>query len=289
MKKILPVITLILAVAACNQDIKEENAQLKEENIQLKQERNYQDTTITEFVDAFEEVQQNLAEIRQREKSISEVRSGGIENQADAKTKIMEDIEAINKLLEQNKRTIESLGKQTKEQEGRLANFANLVNNLRGQINEKNTQITRLKESLASTNFKMDQLNNKVGMLTEEKIQQKKTIQNQIKAMNTAYYAVGTSKELLESGVIDKEGGFIGIGRTKILADDFNEDYFTQINIRNTSSIPLAVGDSRVKIITPHPASSYTLTMKEKKPTALVINNKKEFWKSTKYLVIIID
>lgn len=279
----------LLTGVACNQDIKKENEQLKQENAELKTERSYQDTTINEFVGAFEEVQQNLAEIRMREKSIREARAEGMENQTDAKTQIMEDIQAINELLEQNKATVATLEGKMAAQAGKLNNFGRLVRNLKEQLKEKDNQIVVLKENLASANFQMDKLNSKVGVLTEEKLAQSKELNSQKEALNTAYYAIGTSKELVKNGVIDKEGGFIGIGRTKILADDLNKEYFTKIKKSSTTSIPLSIDNKDVKVITPHPTESYNVKMDGKKPVAFEIINTTEFWKGTKYLVLVID
>ncbi len=289
MKNIFLLFVLSLSLLACNQDIKDENLKLKEENEQLKAERNYQDTTINEFVDAFEQVQQNLAEIRMREKSIREAQGSGIENSEEVKEQIMADIKAINELLEENKNTITKLTEQTKNQSGRLYNFKKLVANLKSQLASKDTQIVRLKEYLANANFKMEQLNAKVGMLTEEKMMQRETIENQQEEINTAYYAVGTSKELEANGVIDKEGGFIGIGRTKTLADNLNKEYFTKINRANTKRIPLDIGNKDIRVVSPHPTASYSIKKDDDKVTAIEIANPNEFWKSTKFLVLLID
>jgi DNA repair exonuclease SbcCD ATPase subunit len=289
MKKIVLAAVVSLLAISCNQEVKEENARLKEENAVLKSEKSFQDTTINEFVDAFEQVQQNLAEIRMREKSIREARINGLEGSIEAKDQILEDIEAINELLQENKETINSLSQKNQKQSGQVYGLQKMVKSLRGQMAEKDTQIVVLKQSLSNANFKMEQLNAKVGMLNEDKAQQRETIENQTDELNMVYYAIGTSKELIENKVIDKEGGFIGIGRTKTLADDLNKEYFTRIDLRNTSSIPLDIGDDEVKLITPHPASSYEITMEGDKPIALKILNTQEFWKGSRYLVLLVD
>lgn len=289
MKKILLFACVALMAISCNQEAKEENAALKAENAALKKGKSEQDTTISDFVDAFEQVQQNLAEIRMREKSISEARMAGVEGSSSAKDQILKDIEAINQLLQENKQTITRLNEKNKKQSGQVYGLQKMVNTLKSQMAEKDTQIVVLKQSLSNAYFKMEQLNAKVGMLNEDKAQQQQTIENKTDELNMVYYAIGTSKELVENKVIDKEGGFIGIGRTKTLADDLNKEYFTRIDLRKTRSIPLDVEDNKVKLITPHPASSYEVTMDGDKPTALKILNDQEFWKGSRYLVILVD
>ena len=104
--------------------------------------------------------------------------------------------------------------------------------------------------------------------------------------LNTAYYAFGTKKELIEKGVISKEGGFIGIGKTSKVKDDFNKEYFTKIDITNTNSIN--IGAKKAKILSTHPTSSYKL-IGEKMVEKIEITNAEEFWSSSKYLVVIIE
>jgi len=142
---------------------------------------------------------------------------------------------------------------------------------------------------LASANFKMEQLNARVGNLTEQKLAQQKLIEDQKEALNTVYYAVGTAKELSANKVIDKEGGFIGIGRTKTLADDFNRDYFTQANRKEIKEIPLNLSNDKAKLVTSHPSESYEWVLEDKAIVSLRILDSEEFWKGSRYLVVLID
>ena len=145
------------------------------------------------------------------------------------------------------------------------------------------------KEDLAKMNFKMDQLNSRVGMLTEATMAQKKMIQEQDEALHTGYYAMGTYDELKEAGVVNKEGGFIGIGRTKTLAENFNKDYFTKVDIRDTKSIPFGNDLKEVELITNHSSDSYVYEKNGELLKAISITNSEEFWKNSKYLVILLD
>ena len=90
----------------------------------------------------------------------------------------------------------------------------------------------------------------------------------------------------LEKNVISKEGGFIGLGKTTKVKDDFNKDYFTKINIESTTTIN--IGAKRAKILSSHPHDSYKL-VGEKPVEKIEITNAEEFWSASKYLVIVID
>lgn len=105
--------------------------------------------------------------------------------------------------------------------------------------------------------------------------------------LNTAYYAFGTSKELIKNNVLTKEGGFIGMGKTAKMKEDFNKGYFTKVDISTISEIVL--GAKKAKLITTHPAGSYKIEGADGKAEKLVITNAEDFWSASKYLVIVVE
>ncbi|HNV95212.1 MAG TPA: hypothetical protein PKG63_01960, partial [Bacteroidales bacterium] len=105
--------------------------------------------------------------------------------------------------------------------------------------------------------------------------------------LNTAFYVIGSKKELMENKIITKEGGFVGIGKIEKLREDFNKDYFTKIDI--TSLNEISINASKAKIITSHPNGSYKIEMNGKKVDKITIIDKKTFWSVSKYLVIVIE
>lgn len=289
MKRILAFIILTITLGACNEDIKKENAALKQELEELKSQDLEKDQDLDEFAGTFAAVQENLKAIREREESIRNAREGGLENTQVARDQVLEDIEAINDIIEKNKELIADLKKKLGGSKSESKKYLKMVENLNRQIEAKDEQILVLKDDLANLNFKMDQLNSKVGVLTEASLAQRRLIENQTEALNTAYYTIGTYKELKEAGIVNKEGGFIGIGRTETIADDFNKEYFTQIDIRETNSIPIEGGRKKVEILSNHSSESYVYQKDGELTTAISISNLGEFWKNSKYLVILLD
>ena len=49
---------------------------------------------------------------------------------------------------------------------------------------------------------------------TEFKFPDEQEVEVKTEKLNTAFYAIGTAKELKEKGVTTKEGGFIGLGKS---------------------------------------------------------------------------
>jgi len=281
-------LTLIVLIG-CNQEIKDENARLKTELDSLRMQSDNQESDLAEFMETFNAVQSNLDSIRAREESIREVRDGSLENASTAREQLISDIEAINSLIEENKSTIDDLRRKLAASRGDTRKFQKMVEGLNRQIEQKNEQIALLYTQLEEANFKISQLNTRVGALTETKLAQKKQLEQQDADLNKAYYTMGTYKELKEAGVVNKEGGFIGIGRTETLAENFNTEYFTRIDIRNSTELDFNGTYKDVELVTSHPSSSYEFVMDGELKKALKITNPQEFWQNSKYLVILLD
>ncbi len=285
----LLVLFVSLIAGACNQEVKEENARLKAELDSLKIESTEQDSTISDFLSVFEQVQNNLSTIREREESIREVKDDNLESAQSARDQVISDIEAINNLILENNEAIEDLRRKLAASRGEGRKYMKMVENLNRQIEIKTEQIATLYTQLEEANFKVSQLTSKVGMLTEAGLAQKKVIEQQEDEMNTAYYTMGTYKELKQAGVVNKEGGFIGIGRTETLAENFNTDYFTKLDIRKSTSLTFNGSYKKVEIITNHSTDSFVFEEENEVKTGLKITNPQVFWEKSKYLVILLD
>jgi len=289
MQRILALILVTMTFGACNDDIKKENAALKLELEELKSQDLEKDQDLEDFSGTFAAVQENLKVIREREESIRTAREGGLENVQMARDQVLQDIEAINGIIEKNKELVAELRKKLGSSTSESKKYLKMVDNLNRQIEAKDEQILILKDDLANLNFKMDQLNSKVGILTEASLAQRRLIVNQTEAINTAYYTIGTYKELKAAGIVNKEGGFIGIGRTETIADDFNKEFFTQIDVRETNTIPIEGGSKKVELLSNHSSASFVYTKDGELTVAISISNSGEFWKNSKYLVILLD
>jgi DNA repair exonuclease SbcCD ATPase subunit len=289
MRKLFFVSLVFPFAIACNQEVKEDNARLKTENEQLSKENQQQDSLINSFVADFTRIQENLATIREKEESIEQAREGGFEQSGNVRETVLKDVEAINELLSENRKTISDLNDNLKKYSYEVGKFKKMVANLNKEIDAKDAQVIELKENLATMNFEMSKLNSKLDTVTARSKMQQQLIEEQTESLNTAYYAVGNSKDLEANQVIDRKGGIIGIGRTKTVAEDFNRDYFTKIDITKTKVIPLDSDDDDVKLVSNHPSDSYKWNKTEDKVTSLEITNPDKFWKTSKYLVVLVD
>lgn len=237
------------------------------------------DSAIVGFIRAFNEIQDNLDVIKEKEKLLTASSQQG-ELDQNQKEKIVADIQAIYDLMVKNKHKLLAMNKKLKKANLKIDEFSKMIEHLNGVIAEKDAELAELKSQLEKLNIELSEV-----ALNYEAA--KEMLEEKSGKLNTAYYAFGTSKELLKQGVLTKEGGFIGIGKAEKLKSDFNKSYFTQIDITETTSIPLAC--KKARLITNHPGGYYKLEGKEGAVEKLVITNPEEFWSASKYLVVVVE
>ena len=164
-----------------------------------------------------------------------------------------------------------------------------MIENFEMMIKDKDREILVMVGQLEDLNFEVQDLYSSISDLKLENLEQGILIDQQKDKLNTAWYVIGTKKELKVKNIITKEGGFIGIGSVKKLNQDFEEDHFTKIDTRVKSVFP--IDGKKVKLITPHPKHSYLIRKNEgeKNYSSIEITLPEEFWKNSKYMVLIVD
>lgn len=291
MKKIIfaLVIPVMMLASGCNQT-KEEIAQLKATNDSLVSVGQVKDSTVAIFVSSFNDIQANLDSIKMKEKIISKATEGNSELKSRTKDQINSDIKMIYKLQLDNRRMIASLRSKLKNAGSQSAEMERMIDNLSRQIEEKDVQIAQLKDDLTKVNIQVADLSTKVVYLNANvdtlntlNQQKQQVIKDKTAELNTAYYVIGTTKDLTEKKIVTKEGGFIGLGRTKELTPEIDKNSLTKVDITNLEVIPIM--KNKVAVLTSHPKSSYRLTGKNQ-ADSLVITNQKEFWSLSKVLVL---
>ena len=290
MKKLLLalVIPVMLLAAGCNQNTAEITA-LKATNDSLLSIGIVKDSMVVDFVNAFNEIQSNLDSIKMKEKIISKS-AGSSELKSRAKDQINSDINEIYKLQLDNRAMLSTLRFKLKKAGIKTVELERMIENLSNQIEEKDVQIAQLKDDLTKVNIQVTDLTTKVvdlntnvetlSTLNQEKEQ---VIAAKTTEMNTAYYVIGTTSYLKDNKIVTKEGGFIGLGRSKEVVPEIDKSALTKVDITQVSAIPIM--KSKATLLTSHPKSSYRLTG-EHASDSLVITNQKEFWSLSKVLVV---
>ncbi len=286
MRKIiyLLLISVMIATTGCN---RKEIARLKAKNDSLMMAGSSKDANLVEFVDAFNSIQTNLDSIKKKEQIIDKTAKGGFEVKGDRKEQIQSDISYIYNLLQKNRLLVADLSAKLKKSNKHVAELEKMIENLNKQIAEKDGQIASLKEELGKMNIKVQNLstevtnlNTNVSNLTNDNKDKQKVIEEKTAALNTAYYIIGTVKELKEKNIIKREGF---LGTAKDVNNNIDKSLMTKVDITTIQSIP--INKKKATVISTHPASSYKIEG-EKSADRLVILNQAEFWSLSKVLVI---
>ena len=217
------------------------------------------------------------------------VMNGNLDNLENITPLLMKsDIEFIQNKMKSNREMIEKLRAQLNESTIKgnelKQTLENTIVSFQKQIAEKDRQLSELKSTIEAKDVhisqldqKIDNLHNDVTDLQTESSQKSKTISEQDKQLNTAYYVFGTKSELKEQHILEKN---------EVLRQNFNKNYFTKIDIRNERSIPLY--SKSVKVLTHHPSNSYRLEADASKQYTLRIVDPNQFWSTSKYLVVLV-
>jgi len=295
MKKLAIILLASISLFACkDKKLEQEAEMLRSKNQELMTQTYESDSLLADYMQTFNEISMNLNEIRNRESSIEISTESGDKS---VREKITEDISIINDLMAQNKEKIEELDKKLKGawyQNSKLKkSLEQLKEEYVAQIAERDTVIGTLKNELATLNFTVDELNNNINTLAkanEEKddmlTEKSKIIEEQTQELNTAYYAFGTVKKLVEENVLSKEGGFLGLGRSKTFTGNFNSAAFNEVDITETTTFEIA--GKKPELITTHPQDTYKFE-ESNEASSLVITDPERFWNSSKYLVVAVN
>lgn len=281
MKKLLFAGVCLLALAACRQDKPKADLVAAQQRDSLTQVIAQKDTEINDLMSTVNEIEEGFREINEAENRLSLAKQGEGSNR---EQRIRENMQFIQSTMKQNRELIAKLQRQLREGTIKGEQLQRTIDNLTKQMEEKDQQIQQLRAELDAKDIhimdldeKIANLNTNVNTLTAEGQQKTKTINSQDKQIHSAWYVFGTKDELKEQRILD--GG-------KVLQANFNRDYFTKIDIRVTKEIKLY--SRSAKMMTSHPASSYTLQRDANKQYVLRITNPQVFWSTSKYLVILV-
>ncbi|MBQ4387863.1 MAG: hypothetical protein II822_09710 [Prevotella sp.] len=282
MKKLFAFVLFMTALTACNQ--KGQNATdllVAQERDSLNRIITQKDNEINDMMGTMNEIEEGFRAISAAEDRVSLARQG---EGASMKERIAENMQFIQQTMQQNRELISKLRNQLRQSSVKGDQLRRTLDNLTRQMEEKDTQIKSLMAELEAKNVQIGELTEQVtdlqtnvANLSEETTQKSQTISTQDKQLHTAWFVFGTKKELKEQRII--EDG-------EVLRSNFNQDYFTKIDIRVDKEIKLY--SRSAKLLTAHPASSYRLEQDANKQYVLRIENPSQFWSTSKYLVILV-
>lgn len=245
------------------------------------------DAEIDGLFEMLNEIEDNLSMINSKYTSVQEMRRNTTEGNVNQKQQIAEQMSSIEEMMAANKKKIAQLSSQVSGLNKKNADLQGYIERLEERAAAQEQQINDLLTELENSKVVIKGLNKNVEDLTASNQEKDDYIARQIADANRAYYIVGTYNELKESGIVNKTGGFIGIGRKQGTVADMNTELFNEID--RTKVTTIAIGKKKAVIISQHPDNSYELVADEEDPSVtayLRILNPTQFWKYTDYLVV---
>lgn len=244
------------------------------------------------LVETMEEIDRNLDQIRKKQGIIS---LAGSDENISKRAQILDNISLINSLIEDNRKKIDELTIQSRLLGNQNNTLSRIVAQARQRIIKQEEEIASLKAQLETESFKVVELNQKISemesdnrVLSDERSVLEEGNARLDKDLNKAWFAYGTSSELEEKKLVEKKGGVLGIGQKDELSQSFykNKSYFTEIDIRNTTNIPIY--GKKPKLLSAHPKNSYDLTESPGTETyyQIIIKDTEAFWSMSRFLVV---
>ncbi len=267
-----------------NTALKAEIAELKKQNAEFAKEAYTLSSEIGEYRNMLEEIDVNMASLDEKNHKVKSIMTSDA-NDEEVDEDILLHIEHINELLGNSKHKVVYMEKNLKKlrkvdnvDEEQIHKLEMEVRDMAHTIVERDSEIVALHQMVIGEGID-------IAYLTDAYNEQAMYNDILLEIISTAFYVAGTKKELKDHGILDMEGGFIGIGRVKTLNENASLEFMTPIDIDKTDIIELA--GKKLELITPHPIDSYTITYdKDKDITMLGISNKLHFWQETNYLAI---
>ncbi|MGL4779739.1 MAG: hypothetical protein ACRCXN_02745 [Bacteroidales bacterium] len=286
-KVILPFIAFAMLFSSCGEGGSEK--QLREENDSLKMALQQSQSEFDETIAMLNDVESGFQKIREAENFVTIQASQEVS--PSRRERLNNDIAMITETLNKNKEQLNKLKAQLDKTGNKSKEMQKMIDRLTTEVEQKTQLIVTLQEELAKKDIRINELdrsvaslNTQVTQISEENQQQKTTIKEQDKELNTGWYVYGTKSDLKKQSILSGGGLF---KKKELLRGDFNKDVFNHVDIRKLKVLEIPA--KKAKILTNHPEGTYTLGKDASGQMVLTITDPNAFWSLSRYLVIEID
>jgi len=208
----------------------------------------------------------------------------------DGKHAIIQKLNHFSVILRNRREQIDSLTKVLSGRGVEVQHLKELLSVVNEQLRQKDQEIKNLKSDLETSRKSVAELavsnaklKTDIKELQEQTSVQEEALSAQDKIINECYVKVGSSKELLQEGVLEKRGLF---KKNKSNFSNIKKESFRAVDIREFKE--LKISGKKVRILTPSPKGSYEL-VKSDFGYLLRITNPTVFWSVSNYLIVQAD
>ncbi|WP_420388518.1 hypothetical protein [Roseivirga sp.] len=291
----LPVALMLGAtviLSSCNKKDEEKIAAQSQTIQNMENEMARRDSTYNELINMLNNAEEQVAEITRRENLVVSTSNEGNKTE----DQLIAELKLIDGLVKESNQSIQNLKAQLKKSNIEMGAFKNRIDKLSTMLDEQRETITTLKAEVDQKNKELEVFAVKYDSVKIQAANQKQLITEKDKEidilvnnndnLNKVHYAVGSYKQLKEQGLVDKEGGFLWIGRTIDLKATVEADKFVETDMRDFSELKIEA--DKFELVTEHPEGSYTIVQDEIEEGVkyLKVTDPKKFWEISNYLVV---
>lgn len=272
----------LLLLAACNDPAADQREKATADS--LSAAIGEKDSLLMAYLETINEIETNLDQIRDKQGLIVMGPGGNTEPGIGQKEEILRNIAMINTLLAENKEKISRLEAQLSKSKSGSRQLMALAEESKKRVAEAEQEITALKQELAKQQFSNQELHAAMSELEFANAQLKDHVNGMDKKLHTAYYTVGSNRELRDMNVLVKNDGIARLGKARTLNRQISPEAFVEIN--TTEVYRIGLNSPKARLITAHPENSYRLEPQTDGTLVLDILNPDAFWSISKYLVV---
>jgi hypothetical protein len=197
--------------------------------------------------------------------------------------------ERVVALVTRAKQTATQLAElQKKQQESEQANVQ-----LQARMDEQITKIEQDAQLITDLGATIERQNSQIAVL-EARLD---SLGTEVRTLGTrhyqAYYVIGTEKELIDKGIITKEGGANLLvarpGRTLVPNRLLDPQHFTAVDQRDSRVIVVPDSSKRYRIVSRQSLDQADVDWRDERSFRgnLRITNVEEFWKPSRFLILV--
>jgi hypothetical protein len=300
MRRILLVVPLVLGLACAN---KEELAKALADAQSLAAEKDSLITEVLETSKFVNGVNEELAKARTALVTTTATPEAGTPAERDraARAAALERVQALVGRLNETEQRLEQSTQRARSLSGRNGTLLKQIEEYKASVDSLKTTAERTEAELRSVidsqsvqiaglNQELDTVRSENTLLSMEKGALADTVADLTQYKNTVYYVAGTEEELLQKGVVVKEGKkflFFG-GRQLHPARSLDSSVFTPLDKTQVTTIDLPA-DHEYKLVSRQDIAAVdTTSLKDGKVAGpLRIAAPETFWAPSKYLILV--
>jgi len=273
-------------------------SQLNEAKAVTENEKTQLTASLNDVTATVNEVAAKLQDVRKLHVVITDLVSRAGDAELSQKDRLIDDISAIEKQLDRDKRDIGDLTLKIQQSGVRIKSLETMVTglkkeldaniqmvgNLRSIIEHKNAVIETTENSLRETESTLATVRNELHVTNTELEETKSVLEDTRNTANTAYVAFGTKKELVEKNVLDEQGRLF---KNVMLAKDFDESTFSKIDITSQNEFTVASNIKDVKVYPQRSDECFRLEPAGENQSVLKVTDPEKFWK-IRYMAVVV-